>query len=161
MTQSGVGDALTIASRLVLAAVFLFSASRKKYTGEEFVATMKAFGMPAPRLSAAAVTAVELALALTLAFWRREAWPSVPALVVLGVFTAVVAVKLHQGQVVPCPCFGAADRPISPATLIRNGWLAALAVIGTGSAATAEGGGIAVCAAILGVVTVAVILRTS
>ena len=59
MTESGVGDALTIASRLVLAAVFLISACRKKYTGTEFVAAMKAFGVPAPRLSAAVVTAVE------------------------------------------------------------------------------------------------------
>jgi hypothetical protein len=154
------GSALAMAARVVLGAVFLFSAGRKKSSGAEFVATVKAFGLPAPALTAGVLTAVEVALALGLLGWRDEPWPSVAALAVLGLFTAAVWRNLQQGRVVPCPCFGAGDRPISTATLTRNGFLAAVAILGTGSSTGAEGAGVAVTTAVLGVVTVAVIRRT-
>jgi uncharacterized membrane protein YphA (DoxX/SURF4 family) len=160
MTESGVGAALAIASRLVLGAVFLFSASRKKYTGTEFVAAMKAFGLPAPRLSAALLALVEIVLALSLLAWRDEPWPSVAAIVVLGAFTVAVAANLRRGLAVPCPCFGASERPVSGSTMVRNGWLAALAVLGTGSSGGAEGGQIAWLGAVLGGITAVVIMRT-
>ena len=160
MTESGAGAALAIAARLVLGAVFVYSASRKKHTGPEFVAAMKAFGMPAPRLSAAVLTVVEVVLAVSLFAWRDDARPAVAALVVLAAFTVAVAVNLGRGRAVPCPCFGASGRPVSSATLVRNGWLAALAIVGTGSGSGAEGWPIALCVAVLGGVTALVITRT-
>lgn len=160
MNESGAGAALAIASRLVLGAVFVYSASRKKHTGTEFVAAMEAFGMPAPRLSAAFLTMVEIVLALSLFAWWDEAWPAVAALVVLGAFTVAVAVNLGRGRAVPCPCFGASGRPVSSATLVRNGWLAALAIVGTGSGHGADGWQIALCGAVLGGLTAVVVART-
>ena len=153
-------SALAIASRLVLGVVFLFSASRKKYTGTEFIAAVKAFGLPAPRLSAAVLTLVEIVLALSLLAWRDEPWPSVAAIVVLGAFTLAVANTLRQGRVVPCPCFGASQRPVSGSTMVRNGWLAALGVLGTGASGGSGGGQIAWFCAVLGAITAIVIRRT-
>ena len=160
MTDSGLGAALAIASRLVLGAVFLFSASRKKYKGDEFVAALKAFGLPAPRLSAALLTLMEIVLALSLFAWRDEPWPSVAAIVVLLAFTVAVAANLRRGRAVPCPCFGASERPVSGATMVRNGWLAALGVLGTGSSGGAGGGDVAWICAVVGGITAAVITRT-
>ncbi len=160
MTESGVGAALAIAPRVVLGVVFLFSASRKKYTGTEFVAAMKAFGLPAPRLSAAVLTLVEVVLALSLFAWHDEPWPSVAAIVVLGAFTVAVGDNLRRGRAVPCPCFGASERPVSGSTMVRNGWLAALGVLGTGSSGGADGAQIAWLCAVLGGITAVVIMRT-
>lgn len=160
MTGSGVGAALAIASRLVLGVVFLFSASRKMSTGTAFAAAMKAFGLPSPRLSAALLTLVEIVLALSLFAWRDEPWPSVAAVAVLGAFTVAVAANLRRGLAAPCPCFGASDRPVSGSTMVRNGWLAALAVLGTGSSGGAGGVQTAGLCAVLGGITAVVIMRT-
>lgn len=160
MSGSGTGAALATACRVVLAVVFAFSAARKLGAGSRAARSMEDFGMPAPRLAAAAVTAAEAALALALLVWHDRAWPSGTALALLGAFTVAVAVNLRRGRAVPCPCFGASERPVSGATLIRNGWLAAVAVIGTGSSAGAGGPATAGFCLLLGAATVAVIRRT-
>ena len=69
----------------------------------------------------------------------------------LAVFTAAVVANLTGGHPAPCPCFGPPSvgaRPVSAATVARNGYLVALAVLATGSTAGASAGVTAVAAAV-------------
>ena len=64
----------------------------------------------------------------------------------LVLFTGAVVVNLIGDRPAPCPCFGpplAGARPVSAATVARNGYLIGLAVLGTGST-----GGASVAAAL-------------
>jgi hypothetical protein len=79
---------------------------------------------------------IEAGLAVLLVVVRGAAWPAFLAIAVLAVFTGAVIVNLVSGAPKPCPCFGppgADARPVSAATVARNGYLVALAVIGTAS----------------------------
>src|SRR4051812_36060376 len=79
---------------------------------------------------------VEGGLALLLLLVRDAAWPAFLTIVVLALFTGAVVANLIGGRPAPCPCFGppSADAPpVSAATVARNGYLAALAVLGAGS----------------------------
>src|SRR5439155_26214389 len=66
------------------------------------------------------------------------------------------------GHPVPCPCFGpppAGARPVSAATVARNGALGALAVLGSGSTAGAPAGATALAAAVTVSATLAALRR--
>ena len=79
---------------------------------------------------------LEGGLAVLLLVVQDSAWPAFLAIAVLALFTGAVIANLMGPAPKPCPCFGppAADaRPVSAATVARNGYLVALAVIGTGS----------------------------
>ena len=96
---------------------------------------------------------VEATLAVALVAVRGSVWPAFLAIAVLGVFTAAVVVNLAGGDPAPCPCFGppgAGARPVSAATVARNGYLIGLAVLGTGSTAGASGWATAAGAAVNG-----------
>jgi hypothetical protein len=79
---------------------------------------------------------LEGGLAVLLLAIQDSAWPAFSAIAVLVLFTAAVIANVMGPAPKPCPCFGppAADaQPVSAATVARNGYLVALAVIGTGS----------------------------
>jgi hypothetical protein len=84
------------------------------------------------------------------------------AIAVLAVFTAAVVANLVGGRPAPCPCFGppgAGARPVSAATVARNGCLVGLAVVGTGSTAGASAGVTVAAALVTVTVTLAALRR--
>ncbi|NVD73619.1 hypothetical protein HUX88_24215 [Duganella sp. BJB1802] len=91
------------------------------------------FGMgPALRaLAAPAVVAAELAVAALLLGGLARAG-LLAALLMLGVFTALVGYKFYTQSVVRCGCFGEAERSLSGLDLLRNALV--MAAIGAGLA---------------------------
>ncbi|HTD50534.1 MAG TPA: MauE/DoxX family redox-associated membrane protein [Acidimicrobiia bacterium] len=86
-----------------------------------------------------ALPIAELVVAVALVAWWNPA-PGVAALVLLGAFT-VVLVRAYARKV-PCVCFGAAglDAPTGPASVLRNGVLAGLAVLAIATPSGASAG---------------------
>jgi hypothetical protein len=82
---------------------------------------------------------------------RDDAWPAFLAIAVLALFTGAVVASLAGGTPKPCPCFGPPGdgaRPVSAATVARNGYLVALGVIGTASTDGASTAGALAAAAV-------------
>jgi hypothetical protein len=83
-------------------------------------------------LIAPLLPAVELIVAVALVVW----WSPVPAIVAVVLLASFTVVLVRaEARRVPCLCFGASsvDTPVGPAGIIRNGILAAFAVIAIGS----------------------------
>ena len=151
------GATTALVARITLAAAFGLSAATKLTRRAEFARGLRNFGIPASGVVAWLLPPVEAGLAVLLVTVRGSAWPAYLAIAVLGVFTAAVVANLAGGHPAPCPCFGppgAGARPVSAATVARNGYLVGLAVLGTGSTAGASGWGTAAA----GLVTVALTL---
>ena len=94
------------------------------------------FGVPGSRFVAPGLPVVEGVVAILLLVVPDDAWPAFLAIAVLAAFTIAVIASLLGGAPKPCPCFGPPGddaRPVSSATVARNGYLVALGVIGTGS----------------------------
>ena len=120
--MSGFGYACAV----VLAAVFVRAAVAKGVRPRDTAAGFAALGVPAPEAAARAVPAAELVLSVLLLAVPRPG--GVAALVLLAVFSALLAGVVRRGVTVGCNCFGAARAgPVSGVDLLRNGLLAALA----------------------------------
>lgn len=142
---------VSLTARLTLAAAFAYSAGTKVTRPTAFTAGLAAFGVPAPRVVAHVVPPVEAGLAVALVALPGQAWPAFLAVAFLALLTGAVVANLVAGRAVPCPCFDPhGGRPVSTATLARNGALLALAILGTGP----TGGAAAVPTAILSAVAV-------
>ena len=126
---------LAQAAALVLAAVFAWAAVAKVAARPATIASFRGLGLPAPAALAAAVPAVELALAVGLVVVPAPA--SFAALAVLLGFSVVIGRAVAGGSSVGCACFGggAEDRPVSVLELVRNGGLGALAIVASGAGA--------------------------
>ena len=147
-----IGATTALVARVTLAAAFGFSAVAKLAHRAAFVRGLEQFGVPASGVIAWVLPPVEAGLALLLVTVRGEPWPAFLAIAVLALFTGAVVANLDGGHPAPCPCFGppsAGARPVSAATVARNGYLVALAVLGTGSTAGASGPATVVGAALL------------
>jgi uncharacterized membrane protein YphA (DoxX/SURF4 family) len=117
---------LVLLARLGLAAVFAVAAMAKLSDRTAFAETLERFRLPP--VAAPAVPAAELAAALLLLVPASVRVGAGAALVLLALFTAVLAATLRRGEQPDCGCFGASSpTPIGPGTLVRNGALAALA----------------------------------
>jgi hypothetical protein len=123
---------------VILAAVFGVAAVAKARRPEATARSLADFGIPAPRLVARGLPVAELALAVALVTVPGPAaWA---ALVLLVGFSVVLAVGRRHGVTSPCACLGGGggrhdDEPATPAAeLVRNGLLAAAAVLATGAA---------------------------
>ncbi|MEW6474922.1 MAG: MauE/DoxX family redox-associated membrane protein [Actinomycetota bacterium] len=130
------GATLALVARITLAAAFAYSAAGKLANLAAFAHALGDFGVPRSGLVAPALPVVEAGLAILLVAVRDQPWPAFLATGVLAVFTGAVVASLLSGAAKPCPCFGppgADARPVSAATVARNGCLVALAVIGSGS----------------------------
>jgi hypothetical protein len=149
--------ALALAARIVVAAAFVVAAVQKLRALPAMRAQLQGFGVPGPLVGAsvAVLPALELATAAALVAVPYSSVPSFVAVGLLAVFTGAVIGNLSRGRRPPCPCFGAgaSDVPISARTVVRNGWLLALAVLGTGSIDGAEPLAVVVLTAVLGAVT--------
>jgi thiol-disulfide isomerase/thioredoxin/uncharacterized membrane protein YphA (DoxX/SURF4 family) len=123
-------DGVILAARLLLALTFVVAGAAKLADRPGAAQALEDFGAPA-RLSsflAIALPVLELALGLGL-LSVRTAWPSaIGACALLLVFTGAIAIALARGRTPECHCFGQLhSAPAGPATLIRNGVLAAIA----------------------------------
>jgi hypothetical protein len=156
------GATTALVARIALAVAFGLSAGTKLAHRSAFSAALGDFGVPGSTAVAWALPPVEAAVAVLLVAVRAEPWPAFLAIALLAIFTAAVVANLTGGRTAPCPCFGppAADaRPVSAATVARNGYLVALAVVGTGSTNGASPAATAVGGVVIVAVTIGVLRR--
>ncbi len=154
--------ALAWAARLVLAGVLVAAAVAKLRDRDGLPARLEALAVPAQAVPAVAVglPVIELLVAVGLVAWPSSVIPTCVALGLLILFSVAVASTLSRGVEVPCACFGGtSDEPISARTIVRNAWLVALAIVGTGPTAGATELAVVVGTAILAAVTI-LVLRT-
>ncbi|MGH9026472.1 MAG: MauE/DoxX family redox-associated membrane protein [Acidimicrobiia bacterium] len=152
---------LALAARLVVAAAFLVAGVLKLRAGRALRPQVAAFGVPTAAAPAVAIflPLIELTAGLALLVFVRSPIPAWIALGLLAVFTGAVAANLANGRHVPCPCFGTSISDVSAGTLLRNGWLLVLAVVGTAGIAGATIGATMAWAVGLGLVTVVLLRR--
>ena len=115
----------TIAS-IILGLVFVVAGGSKIAAGPDW--PIQAAGLGAPRLVIPFVPWVEIVVgaALVVQVARRPA--AFVALVILVVFTTLLAIRLREGKRPPCACFGAwSAKPLGPGHLARNAALIAVA----------------------------------
>ena len=117
-----------IAAAVVVAAVLLLAGVLKLARPNDWRAQASGLGVPA--MLAAVVPFFEIGLGATLLVqWRRHivAWIAVALFVA---FTALLGLRLAQGQRPPCACFGSlSSRPIGAPTMVRNAVFLAIAVL--------------------------------
>ena len=123
-------DVLMSAARILLAAVFAAAAVAKLVDLDGTRRAVRDFGAPERLvgLLAPALVLVELAAAGLLIPGSTAVVGAAGALALLLVFVVAVAANLARGRAPDCHCFGSLhSAPACPATLIRNGVLAAVA----------------------------------
>ncbi|NBC39622.1 hypothetical protein GTZ93_07230 [Corallococcus exiguus] len=142
----------------MLAMVFALAAlgkARGRKPFEDFIQTLKSFGLPralAGAPLAATLILAEAASALLLLVGMGAGY--VLALLLLVGFTLGIAWVIRRGKKVACRCFGASNAPVSAAHLVRNGLLLTITVVGAVSHEAASGGlavGMGVIAGTVGV----------
>jgi hypothetical protein len=156
------GATVALVARITLAVTFGLSAATKLTDRPAFARALREFGLPRSDALSWALPLIEGGLALALELVRGAAWPAFLAVAVLAVFTGAVVANLIGDRPAPCPCFGpptAGARPVSAATVARNGYLVALAVLGTGSTGGASVGPVIVAAAVVVPVTLVALRR--
>ncbi|TNV46953.1 hypothetical protein FH620_41895, partial [Corallococcus exiguus] len=118
----------------MLAMVFALAAlgkARGRKPFEDFIQTLKSFGLPralAGAPLAATLILAEAASALLLLVGMGAGY--VLALLLLVGFTLGIAWVIRRGKKVACRCFGASNAPVSAAHLVRNGLLLTITVVG-------------------------------
>lgn len=117
---------------VLVGAVFLVSAVTKLARPAQWraQATELVLGSASPARTLDAVPVVEAVLgALLVVQWHRTL-AALLAAGVLGVFTALLVVRLLQGRRPPCACFGSlSTKPIGWPSVARNLALIALALV--------------------------------
>jgi hypothetical protein len=129
----GIVHAITgvlLASRGVLAAVFVAAAAGKLLDRAGTREAFRAFGAPEGWEGAwPALVAAELLVAVGLIIPASAVVAAAGALVLLAMFCAAVGRLMRRGESPDCHCFGQLhSEPAGPRTLIRNALLAAPAV---------------------------------
>ncbi len=124
---------LALVVRIALAAVFVVSAVAKLTDRDGTRQAVAGFGVPA-RLVGVATLLLAPAELVTAALLLPDATAAVGLVLTLGLlaaFTTVVVLALRAGRTVDCHCFGRlGGADISLRTVVRNGVLALLAVVG-------------------------------
>jgi peroxiredoxin len=125
-------NAVTLAARLVLVAVFAVAGAAKLRDRPGTRLTLEDFGL-SERISrpvALLLPLAELTVAGLLLFDATASAGAIGALVLLGAFMAGIAFNLARGRRPDCNCFGQLhSKPAGPATLARNATLAILAAL--------------------------------
>jgi uncharacterized membrane protein YphA (DoxX/SURF4 family) len=123
---------LVLAAQLVLAVVFATAAVGKLLDLPGSRRAMEAFGVPkrvAPLLGTLLPLA-ELAVAVALVPAPTARWGALAGLALLLAFIGGIGAAMARGQAPDCHCFGQIhSAPAGPMTLVRNGVLAALALL--------------------------------
>lgn len=117
---------------VLLSAVFAWAALAKALRRAPTAAAFAELGVPAPGVLAVLVPAGEAVVAALLVL--RPDVGAALALAALAAFTLVVVRALSRGAAGGCGCFGSRRaEPVSPADVVRNGFLAAFAAVATGT----------------------------
>src|SRR5215204_6182192 len=125
-------DALLLAARLILAAVFAVSGISKLFDLSGSQSAMRSFGVPErfTRAGGIALPIVEILIAALLIPVTTAKWGALLALILLVVFVAGISYSLSRGRKFDCHCFGQlTTSEIGTPTLIRNAVLAVLAAL--------------------------------
>jgi uncharacterized membrane protein YphA (DoxX/SURF4 family) len=123
---------VTLAARLILAAVFAVAGAAKLLDRDGARQVVRAFAVPRPLVVPVAVVlpVAELAVAAALTLTFSAVTGAVGALVLLALFIAGITVSLARGRQPDCRCFGQIhSAPIGGKTVARNAALAVLAVL--------------------------------
>src|SRR5215212_6978225 len=123
-------DALLLAARLILAAVFVVSGVSKLFDLSGAPGALRTFGVPErfTRAGGIALPNAEILIAVLLIPATTARWGALLALVLLVVFVAGISYSLSRGRKFDCHCFGQlTTSEIGTPTLIRNAVLAVLA----------------------------------
>lgn len=121
--MAGVG----LVASILLGFVFLVSGASKIAAGPAW--PEQARGLGAPSFVVPVLPWFEIVLGALLVMQVVPALAAVTALVVLVLFTALIARRLAQGQHPPCACFGTlSTKPLGRGHVIRNVGFMALAV---------------------------------
>ena len=125
---------LSVAARVVVALVLVTSAVAKLWTLRRVPAGRLELGgyVVVTVAVAAGLPAAELAVAAQVLFVDGQ-WPVLVAALLFAAFTIVLARRLAAGDRRPCNCFGQGTRSVSSASMVRNGWFLALAVVASGA----------------------------
>ena len=120
--------AVASVAAVLLGAAFVLAGAAKVAAGRGW--RVQAGQLGAPRWAAPAVPWVELAVGALLVTQVSEPWPAVAAIVLLLIFTGLIAVRLAHGEHPPCACFGAwSAKPIGPTHIARNAVLLMLGML--------------------------------
>ena len=125
-------SALGLVAGLTVAAVFAAAGLGKMMDRAGTRKAVGEFGAPDRLVASLALLlpVAELAVAVALLFAATRPAGAVGALVLLGIFSTAIGVKLARGQAPDCHCFGQLhSAPASWKTLVRNALLAGLAAI--------------------------------
>src|SRR5215208_5469556 len=123
-------DALLLAARLILAAVFAVSGVSKLFDLSGSQSAMRSFGVPErfTRIGGIALPIAEILIAVLLIPTATAQWGALLAFILLAVFIASISYSLSRGRKFDCHCFGQlTTAEIGPPTLIRNAVLAVFA----------------------------------
>jgi peroxiredoxin/uncharacterized membrane protein YphA (DoxX/SURF4 family) len=125
-------DTAVLLIRVLLAGVFVLAGIGKLLDLEGSRRSLRDFGVPARLANPAGLILplTELAVAALLIFQPTAQWGALAALILLLAFIAGIANALRRGVAPDCNCFGQLhSAPAGRETLIRNGVLAALALV--------------------------------
>jgi peroxiredoxin/uncharacterized membrane protein YphA (DoxX/SURF4 family) len=125
-------NALVLATRLVLAAVFAVAGLGKLADRAGTRKSLADFSLPALLIPPVAILLplAELACAVALVPLASAWWGAAGALALLFLFTVAMAVTLARGEKPDCHCFGQLhSEPIGASSIVRNVLLASLAVL--------------------------------
>ncbi len=121
---------LATLAAITLAVVLVTAALAKLRRPDRTAADFAELGLPAPRLLARAVPAVEIGVAVALVVRPGIGGPAAFAL--LTGFTVLLVGLVRRGAVVACACFGAvSDEPVSWVEVTRNVVLLVAAAVAT------------------------------
>lgn len=121
-------NAVSLIASIALGAAFLVAGGSKLAAGPEWAA--QAHGLRAPTIAIPVLPWLELVVGAALVVQLAQPFAAIVALVLLIAFSALIGLRLREGEHPPCACFGAwSAKPIGATHLIRNGALAALGVL--------------------------------
>ena len=113
-----------------VSATFALASASKFRDPTGAIAGVDALGFRRPSdITGRVLPVLEGGLAIALLVPASRAIAGAAALVLLGVFSFAIARALRAGRHPTCHCFGRHSRPINANVLVRNGALAALALV--------------------------------
>lgn len=121
-------EVVSLVASLLLGAAFVVAGASKLAAREAWPA--QAVGLGAPFFVVPYVPWVELAVGATLIAQIAEPIPALVAIMLLLLFSLLIAKRLSEGRRPACACFGAwSAKPIGPEHLARNAALLVLGVL--------------------------------
>lgn len=119
---------LGVVASVIVGVAFVVAGASKVAAGPSWPATAREMG--APPFTIPFVPWVEIAVGAALVAQLAVPIPAIAALALLGAFTALILVRLSQGDRPPCACFGAwSAEPLGRTHVVRNAVLLLLAVL--------------------------------